>query len=275
MNCDRGLQNPRFPGFFRFHETSLLIEPSRLAPVMPGFPYKPKSSIFAGFTVWTGLFAVIALTLLPGCKPRQTSRVTSGVPDDHGESTSIVGKVGPPEFRGSPARPESDFSSPTPDEETLKSMAAGPWAEKLDPYIPSLSTPKGNKMQTLTVAAIGPKTRHAYFTVTYNNLIDADQVRQVEDIVDSYDRAYEDLMRRRHQILEQNRNGEIVKQLLMYNSAAMLAVNFEIRSVIFRTVLTPEQQAEFNARYSASSTDADTSQDAGPGQDGTPDSAIQ
>ena len=221
------------------------------------------------------MFAAIALTLLPGCKPRQTSRVTSGVPEDHGESTSIVGKAGPSEIRGSPAGPESDFSSPTSDEETLKSTAAGPWAEKLDPYIPSLSTPKGNKMQTLTVAAIGPKTRHAYFTVTYHNLIDADQVRQVEDIVDSYDRAYEDLMRRRHQILEQNRDGEIVKQLLMYNSAAMLAVNFEIRSVIFRTVLTPEQQAEFNARYPPNSTDANTSQDAGPGQDGTPDSPIQ
>jgi hypothetical protein len=239
---------------------------------MQSMPQKPKSSKIRTSSVWIGATAALAIAVFPACKPRQLTRAAGDSPRERVVEANFgkKGATGPlagnpkADFRGT-AQSSEETDPAAQNEDAMKDMAAGLWADKLDERIPTLSTIRGNKSHTLTVAAMNSSPRHAYFITPYYDLIDENQVRQVEEIVDSHDWAYEDLLQRRHQILEQHRDGELVTQLLNYNSAAILAVNFEIRSVIYRTVLTAEQRIEFDARHTTPEQDDSSLQNAAKG----------
>lgn len=214
-----------------------------------------------------GLLALLTAAILAGC---QTQTAVEAVDQPSGEapataSTDLESRnVQAKAETGAPTAEESpELADGEPvankarnaerralsDEAALKSLAAGNWVDQLDPFLESLSQPKADKLQPLRVAALGVHHRRTYFASSYSPLLDANQVAQVEGIVDSHDWAYQDLVQRRHQILERYRDEETVRKLLTYNLAGMLAVNSKIRTDIFRAVLTPAQRTEYQSRF--------------------------
>ena len=128
-------------------------------------------------------------------------------------------------------------------------QAAGPLADQVNSSLARLNTNLGKKEHTLVIMALKSETRRWYFLTHFMDIIDTAQIHQANEIIASYDGAYQDLLDRRADILENASDDNGTDQLLDINRVAVIKLSIQLRRQLIREVLDAEQRKQFAAKF--------------------------
>ena len=153
------------------------------------------------------------------------------------------------------AQPKTNVLEKTskPQEELQSTVVATTASVQPHPRNADLNDFQLNKSHTLFVLAFDSTTRHKYFFTDFQLPMTPPQIEQFRDLVDSHNLDFAKLRDQRAAILETAGDGQDVDVLLRNNRIETVLLSRKIRSIIFREVLTKEQQQQHRDNAKAQS----------------------
>ena len=196
------------------------------------------------------LFTPVLVVMLAGCADTDPDSATlANATIEKTETANKLPLVKPEQPQEATGKKQEAVKKDVSNEQPAPQSDAKAAARQNSP--PDVEEPRLMKTNTLLMLTHQSDIRATKMVDTVRPFISEDQARQAKKLASTYNWRFEDILRRRAEILENASDDQDIKGKLLATRVETADLIQEIRARISVEILTPEQRLQVQERYQA------------------------